>query len=278
VKYQILSREEFDGLWKLWNQTKSREIENRLVESHLGFVKKRVSKLCSGDPEDFRKDAFQEGSRALLRALKKYDLKKGVKFTSYAAWWINQAILRLKANNRGLIRTPVYIGNEIISLLKKEDNLRKVLHRSPMDEELAKELKLKNPAKLDFLRKVYKQELWLSFDYDPGVDGVDLIDHASLGQKMILNRNIFPEHLMQRLHEVTWDFSPKWRLVLYHFYLLPALGEKKPTMSEIGKKCGIGRERVRQILVKIKNKIHTRWRYLDKIYPDSFDEKYRVSG
>ena len=188
-------------------------------------------------------DMIQEGHVGLMRAVKKFDYRRGHKFSTYATWWIRQAVTRLVADHGRTIRIPVHMGDRINRMLRSRHKLTQELGREPGREELAECLEV-SPQDVDYMLRVAQRPLSLEKPTEQEGDAVigDFIEDqdAPAPEEVTLQ-----EILEERVQDLLETLPHREALVLRLRYGLEA-GEVH-TLKEIGEKMGITRERVRQI-------------------------------
>jgi len=188
-------------------------------------------------------DMIQEGHVGLMRAVKKFDYRRGHKFSTYATWWIRQAVTRLVADHGRTIRIPVHMGDRINRMLRSRHKLTQELGREPVREELAECLEV-SPQDVDYMLRVAQRPLSLEKPTEQEGDAVigDFIEDqdAPAPEEITLQ-----EILEERVVELLETLPHREALVLRLRYGLES-GEVH-TLKEIGEKMGITRERVRQI-------------------------------
>ena len=188
-------------------------------------------------------DLIQEGNIGLIRATKKFEYRRGHKFSTYATWWIRQAVTRAIADQGRTIRVPVHMGDQINKLLRIQHQLTQRLGREPTVDELAETLEVP-PKKIENMIQVARRPLSLETPTDDEEDSMlgDFIeDDEAPPPDDSATYNLLKEHLVSVLDSL----PPREVRILQLRYGL--LDGQSYTLEEVGRKMGVTRERVRQI-------------------------------
>jgi RNA polymerase primary sigma factor len=217
----------------------------RLVTANLRFVISYVKKY-QGHGLDLS-ELVAIGNEGLLKAVKKFDPDQGVKFISYAVWWVRQAVLKALAEQTRSVRIPLNQNSQLIKFARAETVLAQVLKRDPTDDEIGR-LVEETPEAVRAARQMSAIEISL----DAPVDRSDR-EAATLGERFVgaesgeieerTDTRLMRDYIDRALHKY---LTPRERKILYLYYGLEE-GSEAMTLEKIGALLGVTRERIRQI-------------------------------
>jgi len=225
------------------------EALNQMVEANLRFVVS-YAKRYRGLGLSFL-DLIHEGNLGLIEAAKRFDPERGVKFISYAVWWIRQAIFHALSEHSRIFRLPQKMSGQVSKVENARDKLTGELERTPTAEEVAKEMDL-SEQEVEALLRVAGDDISLStvVGEDGSLELGDLLEQDTIPPvELELIRTSFAEQIQAMVAEL----DEKEREVIRMRFGLD--GEEPRTLQEIGEALGLSRERIRQIESKAKEKL-----------------------
>ena len=250
-QYPLLTAQEERDLAKRIVEGDS-EARNLLARANLRLVVSIAKKYVGRSPDLTLLDLIQEGNLGLFKAVDKFDFTKGFKFSTYATWWIRQAITRALADQSRTIRIPVHMVETMAKYKQVSRRLAQDFGRDPMPEEIATEMNV-DVEKIYQIEKISQDTISLELPIGDDDDRSRLSDFISDDKILAPDQEVAHRILADQMQEILNTLSEKERKILEMRHGL--IDGTYHTLEEVGKEFGVTRERIRQIEAKALEKI-----------------------
>ena len=254
-RVKLLKPEQEIELGKLIKEQKSNKAIKKLVQANLRLVVS-IAKKYVGHGVLFM-DLLQEGSIGLMRAAEKFDYTKNFKFSTYATWWIKQAIIRAIANNSRSIRIPIHMIDKIKKYKYIQENMSEELGREPTDTEISEKMGISEKQLNKIKDSICPEPISLETNVTDDLCIGDFVEDKSYNSPEI---QVKEECLKKDIPKLLDTLSKREKEVLIHRFGIDSSVPK--TLFEVGNIMGYSKERIRQIeeaaLIKLRNNKNTK--------------------